>query len=64
MEEYFPGFMAFTDCTEQPIPRPTKNKKNRKMYYSGKKKEHKVKNLYTVNQEGLMIYNTKTQAER
>ena len=22
VEKYFPGFMAFTDCTEQPIPRP------------------------------------------
>jgi hypothetical protein len=22
IEAYFPGFMAFVDCTEQPIPRP------------------------------------------
>jgi hypothetical protein len=22
VEAYFPGFMVFTDCTEQPIPRP------------------------------------------
>jgi len=22
VEKYFPGFMAFTDCTEQQIPRP------------------------------------------
>ena len=26
VEEYFPGFLAFTDCTEQPIPRPAKNR--------------------------------------
>ncbi|MDR4491490.1 MAG: transposase [Candidatus Nitrosocosmicus sp.] len=48
VERYFPGFMAFTDCSEQPIPRP-KNTIRRKMYYSGKKKKHTVKNLYTAN---------------
>jgi len=58
VEEYFPGFMAFTDCTEQPIPKP-KNKKKRRMYYSGKRKKHTVKNLYTANQKGLLIYKTK-----
>jgi hypothetical protein len=41
IEQYFPGFMAFTDCTEQPIPRPN-NRKKRKLYYSGKKKTQKV----------------------
>ena len=39
VEKYFPGFMAFTDCTEQQIPRPVDNRKT-KMYYSGKKKRH------------------------
>lgn len=58
VEEYFPGFMAFTDCTEQPIPRP-KNKRRKRMYYSGKKKKHSVKNLYTANQNGLIVYKTK-----
>ncbi len=58
VEEYFPGFMAFTDCTEQPIPRP-KNRKKRKLYYSGKRKKHTVKNLYTANQKGLIIYKSK-----
>lgn len=58
VEEYFPGFMAFTDCSEQPIPRP-KNTIRRKMYYSGKKKKHTVKNLYTANQDGLIVYKTK-----
>ena len=65
VEEYFPGFIAFIDCSEQQIPRP-KNKKNRKLYYSGKKKKHTVKNLYTVNQKGLILYkspNTSKEVE-
>jgi hypothetical protein len=45
VERYFPGFISFTDCTEQKIPRP-KNKTRRKMYYSGKKKSHAVKTAY------------------
>jgi len=59
VEEYFPGLLAFTDCTEQPIPRPKNNRKKRKLYYSGKRKKHTVKNLYTANQKGLIIYKTK-----
>ena len=39
VEQYFPGFLAFIDSTEQQIPRPV-DKKRRKMYYSGKKKKH------------------------
>jgi DDE superfamily endonuclease/Helix-turn-helix of DDE superfamily endonuclease len=58
VEQYFPGFVTFTDCTEQPIPRP-KNKKKRRLYYSGKKKKYTVKNLYSANQKGLIIYKTK-----
>ena len=58
VEKYFPGFMAFTDCTEQPIPKPN-NKKKRRLYYSGKKKKHTVKTLYTSNQRELIIYKTK-----
>lgn len=58
VEQYFPGFMAFVDCTEQPIPRP-KNKKRKRLYYSGKKKKHTVKNLYTANQKGMIIYKSK-----
>ena len=27
VEKYFPGFMAFTDCTEQQIPRPVDKQK-------------------------------------
>jgi hypothetical protein len=26
IERYFPGFLAFVDCTEQQIPRPIDNK--------------------------------------
>jgi hypothetical protein len=47
VEEHFPGFLAFTDYTEQPIPRPAKNKKKRRLYYSGKKKKH------TLGQESV-----------
>lgn len=59
VEEYFPGFMAFVDVTEQPIPRPTKNRLRRRLYYSGKKKKHTVKNLYTANEDGLIVYKSK-----
>ena len=48
VEKYFPGFLAFIDCTEQHIPRPVNNNK-RKMYYSGKKKRYTVKNQIMVN---------------
>lgn len=58
VERYFPGFLAFVDVTEQPIPRP-KNRLRRRIYYSGKRKKHTVKNLYTANQMGLMIYKSK-----
>jgi hypothetical protein len=39
VEKYFPGLMAFVDCTEQQIPRSA-DKNRRKMYYSGKKKRY------------------------
>ena len=42
VEEYFPGFIAFIDSTEQQIPRPI-DKDRRKIYYSGKKKTHYCK---------------------
>ena len=58
VEQYFPGFLAFVDVTEQAIPRP-ENRLRRRIYYSGKKKKHTVKNLYTTNQKGLIIYKTK-----
>jgi hypothetical protein len=58
IEEYFPDLLAFIDCWEQAIPRP-KNRKKRKLYYSGKKKKHTVKNLYAVNEDSLIIYKTR-----
>ena len=56
-EEYFPGFKAFIDSSEQEIPRP-ENKRKRKSYYSGKKKKHTVKTQYMVNSEGLILHKT------
>jgi hypothetical protein len=55
VEEYFPGFKAFIDSSEQEIPRPTKNRRKRKRYYSGKKKKHTVKTQYMVNSEGTIL---------
>ena len=55
VEKYFPGFLAFTDCTEQQIPRPVDNKR-RNAYYSGKKKRHTVKNQITVNNRGYILH--------
>ena len=55
VEKYFPGFLAFIDCTEQQIPRPVDNRR-RKAYYSGKKKRHTVKNQLTVNKDGYILH--------
>ena len=63
IEQYFPGFMAFIDVTEQEISRP-KDTMKRKLYYSGKKRKHTVKNLYTVNEGGLIVYKTKQNIDR
>jgi len=57
VEQYFPGFLAFIDCTEQQIPRPVDNKR-RNVYYSGKKKRHTVKNQFMVNNHGYVIHKT------
>ncbi len=55
VEKYFPGVLAFIDCTEQQIPRPV-DKEKRKMYYSGKKKRHTVKNQLMVNNRGYILH--------
>jgi Helix-turn-helix of DDE superfamily endonuclease/DDE superfamily endonuclease len=56
VEQYFPaGFLAFIDSTEQQIPRPA-DKEKRKMYYSGKKKRHTVKNQLMVNNRGFILH--------
>jgi DDE superfamily endonuclease len=57
VEKYFPGFLAFVDSTEQEIPRPV-DKERRKMYYSGKKKKHGIKNQIMVNNRGFIIHKT------
>ena len=57
IEAMFPEFKAFTDATEQEIPRP-KNKTKRKTHYSGKKKRHTVKTQLTVNSNGLIAHKT------
>ncbi len=33
VEKYFPGFMAFTDCTEQQIPRPKDKRKKENVLF-------------------------------
>jgi hypothetical protein len=55
VEQYFPGFLAFIDSTEQQIPRPV-DKNGRKMFYSGKKKRHVVKTQRMVNNHGFIVH--------
>ncbi len=57
VEQYFPGFLSFIDCTEQQIPRPVDNRR-REAYYSGKKKRHTVKNQFMVNNRGYILHKT------
>ena len=57
IEQYFPGFLAFIDCTEQQIPRPIDNKR-KKEYYSGKKKRHTVKTQMMVNNLSIILHKT------
>src|SRR4051794_3866389 len=54
VEQYFPGFLAFIDSTEQQIPTRPVDKNRRKTFYSGKKKRHTIKNQITVNNRGYM----------
>ncbi len=63
VEQHFPGFIAFTDCTEQQIPRP-KTIEIRKMHYSGKKKRHTIKIQLMVNNQGVIIHKTKHKKGR
>jgi hypothetical protein len=39
VEEYFPGFMASTDCTEQPTHSKTKEQEEKKTILLWKEKE-------------------------
>ncbi len=63
VEQYFPGFKAFIDITEQQIPRP-KDRRRKRMYYSGKRKRHTVKQELMVNQQGKILYKTRCKAGR
>ncbi len=51
VERYFPGFLAFTDCTEQQIPRHIDKEKGKCTIEV--KKRHTVKNQLTVYKEVL-----------
>ena len=62
VEKYFPGFLAFIDCTEQQIPRPI-DKKEEKIFYSGKKKRHTVKNQIMVNNRGYILHKVAIRKE-
>ncbi len=62
VEQYFPGFIAFIDSTEQQIPRPV-DKRKRKAYYSGKKKRHTIKTQITVNNRGYIIHKANYKKE-
>jgi hypothetical protein len=65
VEQYFPGFLAFTDSTEQQIQSRPVDKDRRKMYYSlGKKKRHTVKNQLMVNDRGYILYKAKHKKGR
>src|SRR3954452_3951698 len=55
VEQYFPGFLAFIDSTEQQIPRPV-DKRRHMVYYSGKKKRHVVKTQVMVNNRGFIVH--------
>ncbi len=63
VEKYFPDFLAFTDCTEQQIPRPV-DKNRRKIFYSGKKKRHTIKNQITVNNHGFILHKVRYKKGR
>jgi len=62
VEQYFPEFFAFVDVTEQPIPRLENRLRRRGWVYNfGKRKKdaYIVKNLYTVNEDSIIIYKSK-----
>ncbi|MBU0491614.1 MAG: transposase [Chloroflexi bacterium] len=51
----------FHDGTERPIPRPT-DQARQKEYYSGKKKQHTVKNIVIINTQSQIRFLTPTCA--
>ena len=60
VEQYFPGFIAFIDCTEQQRYNQGQiTREERKTYYSGKRKRHTVRTQLMVNNHGYIIHRTK-----
>ena len=57
LKEIFPGLVALTDATEQPILQPQQSKEE-KAYFSGKTKTHTVKVQYTTSFDGLIVHKT------
>lgn len=57
--EEFSEVIAIVDATEQPTQRP-KDKEEQKKYYSGKKKQHTLKNQVIVTPEGEIINASET----
>ncbi len=53
--EIFSRLSCFYRLTEQQIPRPV-DKNRRKIFYSGKKKRHTIKNQITVNNRGYILH--------
>lgn len=57
MEEIFPGMVALTDATEQPILKP-QDPEEETAHYSGKAKTHTIKVQYTTSFDGLVVHKT------
>ena len=57
LEELFPGMIALTDASEQPIQQP-KRSDMEKSHYSAKAKTHTVKVQYTTSFDGLIVHKT------
>ena len=64
VEKYFPGFMAFTDCTEQQIPRRPVDNDKTKSFYLDKKKRHVVKTQLMINNPGIIINKLRIQERK
>lgn len=63
VEAYFPGFLAFTDCTEQQIPRPKKQVKEKVILLRKEKAAYSQKPVYD-KPEGTDNLQNKAQANR
>jgi hypothetical protein len=62
VEKYFPGFLAFTYCTEQPIPIPAKNEK--KVVLFRQEKETHAQSRICMQQTKLILYSTKQNVDK